>query len=136
MPKPVRTGRATHEPYDHAVRRKVEARFRVVLRTSLGFAALGVGSSVCGSGVVASLLLVQGLPGDVGDRGWVLSLTAAGIVALSLVVGTVWTAWLQRWLQNSPKAAPTDARKAVEAHNHREVGEPPGTRTLNPLIKS
>jgi len=96
VPKPVRTGRATHEPYDHAVRRKVEARFRVVLRTSLGFAALGVGSSVCGSGVVALLLLVQGLPGDVGDRGWVLSLTAAGIVALSLVVGTVWTAWLQR----------------------------------------
>jgi adenylate cyclase len=79
------------------VRKNAElGRFRLVLRTSLGFALLGVGSSVCGSGVVALLLIFQGLPGDVGDRGWVLGLTAAGIVALFLLVGTLWTAWLQR----------------------------------------
>lgn len=67
-----------------------------MLRTSLGFAALGLGSSVCGSGVVALLLLVQGLPSEVGERDWILGVTAAGIVALALIVGTLWTAWLQR----------------------------------------
>ncbi|MFI6301061.1 adenylate/guanylate cyclase domain-containing protein [Amycolatopsis thailandensis] len=74
----------------------MSSRFRLVLRTSLGFAALGLGSSVCGAGVVALLLLLQGLPSEVGEDGWILGVTAAGIVALSLVVGTVWTAWLQR----------------------------------------
>ena len=75
---------------------KTPRRFGLVLRTSLGFAALGVGSSVAGSGVVALLLLLQGLPSEVGERAWILGVTAAGIVALALVVGTLWTAWLQR----------------------------------------
>jgi len=48
------------------------ANFRVVLRTSLGFAGLGVGSSVFGSGVVALLLVLQGLPNDVGEIGPVI----------------------------------------------------------------
>jgi len=92
-------------------------RFRVVLRTSLGFAVLGVGSSVCGSGVVALLLLLQGLPGDVGDRGWVLGLTAAGIVAVFLLVGTLWTAWLQRrtaiWFVLGRPPSEDEARRAL-----------------------
>ncbi|WP_326567678.1 adenylate/guanylate cyclase domain-containing protein [Amycolatopsis rhabdoformis] len=78
------------------MRKRTAGRFRLVLRTSLGFAALGIGSSVAGSGVVALLLLLEGLPADVGDRGWILGLTAGGIVAVSLLVGTLWTAYLQR----------------------------------------
>ena len=93
------------------------ARFRVVLRTSLGFAALGVGSSVAGSGVVALLLFLQGLPKDVGDRGWMLGLTAAGIVAVSLVVGTLWTAWLQRrtaiWFALGRPPSEPEAQRAL-----------------------
>ncbi|MFC4085171.1 adenylate/guanylate cyclase domain-containing protein [Amycolatopsis samaneae] len=100
------------------MRRNAElGRFRVVLRTSLGFAALGVGSSVCGSGVVALLLLLQGLPSDVGDHGWVLGLTAAGIVALFLMVGTFWTAWLQRrtavWFVLGRPPTEAEARRAL-----------------------
>ncbi|MGK3199686.1 adenylate/guanylate cyclase domain-containing protein [Amycolatopsis sp. MEPSY49] len=98
--------------------RKIAVKnFRVVLRTSLGFAGLGVGSSVAGSGVVALLLLLQGLPGDVGDRGWVLGLTAAAIVAGSLLAGTLWTAWLQRrtavWFVLGRPPSESEARRAL-----------------------
>lgn len=99
------------------MRRKAAGRFQVVLRTSVGFAVLGVGSSVCGSGVVALLLLLQGLPGDVGDRGWILGLTAAGIVAVFLLVGTLWTAWLQRrtaiWFVLGRPPSEDEARRAL-----------------------
>jgi adenylate cyclase len=92
-------------------------RFRVVLRTSLGFAGLGLGSSVAGSGVVALLLLLEGLPNDVGDRGWVLGLTAGGVVAGSLLAGTLWTAWLQRrtavWFVLGRPPSESEARRAL-----------------------
>ncbi len=97
--------------------RENAGRFRVVLRTSLGFAGLGLGSSVAGSGVVALLLLLQGLPNDVGDRGWILGIVAAGIVAVSLLVGTLWTAWLQRrtaiWFVLGRPPAESEARRAL-----------------------
>ncbi|WP_328446228.1 adenylate/guanylate cyclase domain-containing protein [Amycolatopsis sp. NBC_00438] len=97
--------------------RENAGRFRVVLRTSLGFAGLGLGSSVAGSGVVALLLLLQGLPSDVGDRGWILGIVAAGIVAVSLLVGTLWTAWLQRrtaiWFVLGRPPAESEARRAL-----------------------
>ncbi|GAA3537101.1 adenylate/guanylate cyclase domain-containing protein [Amycolatopsis ultiminotia] len=99
------------------MRGKTAGRFRLVLRTSLGFAGLGVGSSVAGAGVVALLLLLQGLPGDVGDRGWVLGVTAAGVVAVSLVVGTLWTAYLQRrtvvWFTLGRPPTEDEARRAL-----------------------
>ncbi|MEQ0561554.1 adenylate/guanylate cyclase domain-containing protein [Amycolatopsis sp. NEAU-NG30] len=99
------------------MRRIAVGNFRVVLRTSLGFAGLGVGSSVAGSGVVALLLLLQGLPKDVGDRGWMLGLTAAGIVAAALLTGTLWTAWLQRrtaiWFVFGRPPSESEARRAL-----------------------
>ncbi|ATY16953.1 adenylate/guanylate cyclase domain-containing protein [Amycolatopsis sp. AA4] len=95
----------------------IAGRFRLVLRTSLGFAALGVGSSVAGAGVVALLLLLQGLPADVDDRGWVLGVTAAGVVALALIVGTLWTAYLQRrtvvWFTIGRPPTADEAKRAL-----------------------
>ena len=92
-------------------------RFRQVLRTSLGFAALGLGSSVAGSGVVALLLVLQGMPREIGDQGWVLGVTAAGIVAVALLVGTAWTAWLQRrtaiWFVLGRAPTQAEARRAL-----------------------
>lgn len=68
-----------------------------MLRTSLGFAALGAGSSVCGSGVVFLLLALQGMPSDVrGGRGWTLLVCAAAYVAFAVVSGSLWTGYLQR----------------------------------------
>ncbi|HWD07338.1 MAG TPA: adenylate/guanylate cyclase domain-containing protein [Amycolatopsis sp.] len=99
------------------MRRKTAGRFRLVLRTSLGFAGLGVGSSVAGSAVVALLLFLQGLPADVGDRGWMLGLTAAGVVALSLLAGTFWTAFLQRrtvvWFTIGRPPTAAEAKRAL-----------------------
>ncbi|MYW97168.1 adenylate/guanylate cyclase domain-containing protein [Amycolatopsis rubida] len=99
------------------MRKVIAGRFRLVLRTSLGFAALGVGSSVAGAGVVALLLLLQGLPEDVDDRGWVLGVTAAGVVALALIVGTLWTAYLQRrtvvWFTIGRPPTADEAKRAL-----------------------
>jgi adenylate cyclase len=74
----------------------LSTRFRTVLRTSLGFAALGIGSSVCGSAAVFFLLLLQGTPQDVGDQRFLLAVCATAYVALALVIGSLWTAYLQR----------------------------------------
>ncbi|MFF0147628.1 adenylate cyclase [Amycolatopsis sulphurea] len=99
------------------MRGKTAGRFRLVLRTSLGFAALGVGSSVAGAGVVALLLLLQGLPADVGSNGWILGATAGGVVAVSLLIGTLWTAYLQRrtvvWFTRGQPPGKDEARRAL-----------------------
>lgn len=76
--------------------RRLPARLRTVLRTGLGFVALGFGTSFCGAGVVLLLLVLQGIPADVGDRGWILVVCAGGYVLLSLLLGTMWTLLLQR----------------------------------------
>ncbi|OZM73259.1 adenylate/guanylate cyclase domain-containing protein [Amycolatopsis antarctica] len=98
------------------------ARFRAALRTSLGFAVLGVGSSVIGSAVVFLLLVLQGIPGDTGDRGWVLVACAAGYVGLSLVAGSAWTAILQRrtavWFALGRPPSPDEARRALRLPAH------------------
>jgi adenylate cyclase len=92
-------------------------RFRLVLRTSLGFAVLGLGSSVAGSGVVALLLALQGAPNEVGDRAWIVTACAAGYVALALLVGSLWTAWLQRrtvvWFVLGRPPTQAEARRAL-----------------------
>jgi adenylate cyclase len=100
------------------VRRIVRpGRFRLVLRTSLGFAALGLGSSVAGSGVVALLLVFQGIPSEIGGRGWILGVSAAVFVALSLLIGSLWTAWLQRrtvvWFILGRPPTQAEARRAL-----------------------
>ncbi|GAA1952583.1 adenylate/guanylate cyclase domain-containing protein [Amycolatopsis minnesotensis] len=96
---------------------RLGSRFRLVLRTGIGFAVLGFGSSVVGAGVVALLLLLQGTPGDIGDRSWVMTVSAAGYVAVSLLAGTAWTAWLQRrtavWFILGRPPAPDEARRAL-----------------------
>lgn len=104
--------------YDHPVARfpRVQ-RLVFVLRTSIEFVGLGVGSSVFGSGVVGLLLALKGIPSDLGNRAWILATTAAAYVAGSLVVGALWTAVLQRrtavWLTlgRSPKS--DEARRAM-----------------------
>ncbi|WP_020668818.1 adenylate/guanylate cyclase domain-containing protein [Amycolatopsis nigrescens] len=96
---------------------RLPARFRLALRTSLGFAALGIGSSVCGAGVVALLLLLQGIPAEVGDRSWVLVAAAGGYIAVSAVSGSIWTAWLQRrtaiWFLLSRHPTEAEAHRAL-----------------------
>ncbi|WP_116050442.1 adenylate/guanylate cyclase domain-containing protein [Amycolatopsis palatopharyngis] len=96
---------------------RLSARLRTVLRTSLGFAALGIGSSVCGAGVVFLLLTLQGIPGEVGGKEWILAVCAASYVALSLLIGTVWTAILQRrtaiWFVLGRPPSPDEARRAL-----------------------
>ncbi|WP_158888582.1 adenylate/guanylate cyclase domain-containing protein [Amycolatopsis anabasis] len=95
----------------------VPARFRLALRTGLGFAALGFGSSAGGSGVVALLLLLQGMPRQIGGNGWILAVCAAGYVALALLVGSAWTTWLQRrtavWFLLGRLPSPAEARRAL-----------------------
>ncbi|RZQ62184.1 adenylate/guanylate cyclase domain-containing protein [Amycolatopsis suaedae] len=98
------------------MRRPPPERFPLVLRTSLGFAALGVGSSVCGSGVVFLLLTLQGSPRDI-DQDWVLAVVSAGYIALALLVGTAWTALLQRrtvvWFVLGRDPTEQEARRAL-----------------------
>ena len=104
--------------YDRAVPRIVRlARFRVALRTSLGFAALGFGSSVIGSAVVFLLLRLLGIPAEVGDHAFLLSASAAGYVGLALVIGSLWTAFLQRrtavWFTLGRSPTAEEARRAL-----------------------
>ncbi|EHR59164.1 adenylate/guanylate cyclase domain-containing protein [Saccharomonospora cyanea] len=67
-----------------------------MLRTSLGFATIGLGTSVCGAGLVLLLLTLQGLPDDLGPGRWAILASALAYVVLALVVGTVWAGYLQR----------------------------------------
>ncbi|WP_243859663.1 adenylate/guanylate cyclase domain-containing protein [Amycolatopsis arida] len=101
---------------------RLSTRFRTVLRTSLGFAALGIGASVCGAGVVFLLLAMQGIPREVGSADWVLAVCAAAYVGLSLLVGTVWTAVLQRrtavWFLLGRPPTPDEARRALRLPVH------------------
>jgi adenylate cyclase len=98
------------------------ARFRVVLRTALGFVTLGVGSSVCGAGAVALLLVLQGLPSDMADHNWVFVVCAAGYVAVSLLIGSLWTAILHRrtavWFLAGRRPTPDEAERALRLPAH------------------
>ncbi|WP_216213185.1 adenylate/guanylate cyclase domain-containing protein [Amycolatopsis aidingensis] len=98
-------------------RARLSGRFRTVLRTSLGFAALGFGASICGAGVVFLLLALQGIPSGVGGNDWTLVVCSAGYVALSLLAGTVWTGVLQRrtaiWFLFGRPPSPEEARRAL-----------------------
>ncbi|MFJ8813404.1 adenylate/guanylate cyclase domain-containing protein [Amycolatopsis thermoflava] len=93
------------------------AKFRVVLRTGLGFVVLGVGSSVCGAAAVWLLLFLQGIPADMGDRNWVLLTCAGAYVLLSVLVGSAWTAILHRrtavWFAQGRRPTPPEARRAL-----------------------
>jgi adenylate cyclase len=105
-------------PYDQIVARaRFSTRFRVVLRTSLGFATLGIGSSVFGAGVVFLLLALQGIPRDMVDRTWILAACAGAYVVLTLLVGTAWTAYLQRrtavWFVLGRPPTPDEAHRAL-----------------------
>ncbi|NIH83032.1 adenylate/guanylate cyclase domain-containing protein [Amycolatopsis viridis] len=93
------------------------AKFRVALRTGLGFVTLGVGSSVCGAAAVGLLLFLQGIPADTGDRNWVLLSCAGAYVLLSVLVGSAWSAILHRrtavWFVQSRRPTPPEARRAL-----------------------
>lgn len=97
-------------------RARLSNRFRVVLRTGLGFAGLGVGSSVCGAAVSGIMLTLQGLPGVIGDHGIVLLVSATSYVAVALLVGSLWTMFLQRrtavWFVLGRPPTPDEARRA------------------------
>ncbi|WP_082245311.1 adenylate/guanylate cyclase domain-containing protein [Saccharomonospora azurea] len=77
-------------------RRHVSQRIGTVLRTSLGFAAIGFGTSLCSAGLVLLLLSLQGLPDDLGPGRQVILLCALAYVSFAFVVGTVWAGYLQR----------------------------------------
>lgn len=92
-------------------------RFRIALRTGLGFVALGVGSSVCGAAAVALLLVLQGLPADMGPRNLTFVVVAAAYVAVSVLVGSLWTALLHRrtalWFAEGRRPTAEEAERAL-----------------------
>ncbi|MEU3273965.1 adenylate/guanylate cyclase domain-containing protein [Saccharomonospora sp. NPDC006951] len=96
---------------------RLSTRLRTVLRTSIGFAVLGFGSSFCGAGLIALLLVLQGIPADVGEHAWIIGVCAAGYVLLSFLVGTVWAGLLQRrtavWFVLGRQPSPEEARRAL-----------------------
>jgi adenylate cyclase len=109
--------------YDHRVRRTTHlARFRVVLRTGLGFVTLGVGSSVLGAAVVALLLVLQGLPSDVADQNWIFIGWVAGYVAFSVCVGSLWIVVLHPrtavWFAADRTPTPAEAERALRLPVH------------------
>ncbi|WP_236790014.1 adenylate/guanylate cyclase domain-containing protein [Amycolatopsis sp. GM8] len=97
-------------------------RLRVALRTALGFVVLGVGSSVCGAAAVALLLVLQGLPADMGRHNLAFVLVAAGYVAVSVIVGSLWTAFLHRrtaiWFAAARRPTAAEARRALRLPAH------------------
>ncbi|MGC7100359.1 adenylate/guanylate cyclase domain-containing protein [Amycolatopsis lurida] len=99
------------------LRQSLPPRFPLLLRTSLGFAGLGVGSSVCGSGVVFLLLVLQGIPHDVGEHGWTMAICAAAYTLFSLLAGSLWTALLQRrtavWFLFDREPSEDEVRRAL-----------------------
>jgi len=96
---------------------RLSSRFRVVLRTSLGFAGLGIGSSVCGAAVSGLMLTLQGLPGVFGQHGYALLVSSLSYVAAALLVGSLWTALLQRrtvvWFLLGRPPSYDEARRAL-----------------------
>ncbi|MFI6026409.1 adenylate/guanylate cyclase domain-containing protein [Amycolatopsis magusensis] len=99
------------------MRESLPPRFPLLLRTSLGFAALGIGSSVCGSGVVFVLLALQDIPHDVGEHGWTMVLSSAGYIVFALLAGSLWTALLQRrtavWFLFDREPSEDEVRRAL-----------------------
>jgi adenylate cyclase len=83
----------------------------------LGWVALGVATSTAGALVVTLLLLLQGTSDDIENHRNTFLLTAAGYVVFALIIGSVWTVFLQRrtisWFggQRDPSAA--EARQAL-----------------------
>ncbi|KAA9149332.1 adenylate/guanylate cyclase domain-containing protein [Amycolatopsis acidicola] len=98
------------------------ARFRVTLRTALGFVGLGVGSSVFGAAAVALLLVLQGLPADLAEHNWIFVLCAAIYVAFAVIVGSLWTAVLHRrtalWFARGRKPTRAEAELALQLPVH------------------
>ena len=94
----------------------------MVLRTGLGFVALGFSSSVLGAGDVALLLVLQGLPADMADRNWIFVLCAAIYVAIAIGVGSVWTAVLHRrtavWFFAGCRPTRAEAVRALRLPRH------------------
>lgn len=97
-------------------------RFRVALRTAFGFVALGLGSSVLGTAAVALLLVLQGLPADMGSRNLVFVLVAAVYVIVSVVIGSLWTAVLHRrtvvWFAEGHHPTAEEAGRALRLPVH------------------
>ncbi|WP_024876552.1 adenylate/guanylate cyclase domain-containing protein [Saccharomonospora piscinae] len=88
-----------------------------MLRTSLGFATIGFGTSFCGAALVMLLLWLQGLPDDLGPASWVVLVSALGYVLLAFVIGTVWAGYLQSrtvlWFVAGRRPTPKEAAKAL-----------------------
>jgi adenylate cyclase len=94
----------------------------VVLRTALGFVTLGVGSSVLGAGAVALLLLLQGLPSAIAGENWIFLGCAAGYVAFSVCVGSLWLVVLHRrtavWFAAGRTPTTAEAERALRLPVH------------------
>ncbi|WP_408640377.1 adenylate/guanylate cyclase domain-containing protein [Saccharomonospora xinjiangensis] len=96
---------------------RVSTRVRTVLRASLGFATIGLGTSFCGAGLVLLLLWLQGLPEGLGQGRWIILVCAIGYVLLAFLVGAVWAAYLQRrtvvWFLAGRGPTPQEATRAL-----------------------
>ncbi|ACU95263.1 family 3 adenylate cyclase [Saccharomonospora viridis DSM 43017] len=95
----------------------MSARLRAVLRTSLGFATIGFGTSFCGAALVLLLLSLQGLPDALDPERWVIPVSALGYVLLAFAVGTVWAGYLQRrtvmWFLTDREPTAQEAMRAL-----------------------
>lgn len=99
------------------VRTAGERRVPVALRIPVAFAALGVGASVCGTATVALLLWLLGTPERVGGAAHILLRVGAAYVAAAVVIGSIWSTWLQRrttaWLAEPYPPSVLQARRAL-----------------------
>lgn len=88
-----------------------------MLRTSVGFATIGIGTSFCGAGLVLLLLLLLDIPAEVGDDRWIVLVCAGGYVLLAFVIGTAWTVFLQRrtvvWFLAGRRPKQAEAARAL-----------------------
>ncbi len=88
-----------------------------MLRTSVGFATIGFGTSFCGAALVLLLLSLQGLPGALDPARWIVLVSAAGYVLLAFVIGTVWAGYLQRrtvmWFLTGREPTAQEAARAL-----------------------
>lgn len=92
-------------------------RLPLVLRTSLGLAAVQVGASLCGAAVVGGIVLLLGSAHGLGEKLWTVGGYAGGYVLLAGLIGSVWTLLLQSrtvaWLISGRAPTIEEARRAL-----------------------
>lgn len=92
-------------------------RLPLVLRTSLGLAAVQIGASLCGAAVVGGIVLLLGSAHGLGEKLWIVGGYAGGYVLLAGLIGSAWTLLLQgrtvAWLISGRVPTIEEARRAL-----------------------